>query len=273
MVVGLLLVSRHVEDAGQGRQLDVEGGREIARLDVFARGAGTVLARAVVPGAAKEVAMGEGGNAVGDRASRLRPRPAPLLPRGKSAQTFGRKGTEMQLLTSPLPLAPFGRCLAGIPVTEVVPRCHCRSNRFSQYSRLEGSNVHVSNFGNHARNYRRCLFIEHRGRIGGKWLRRKNGPGRRVWRNPRLRRPIEHGWLFRVWRKTWHGRKRLGWLFRVRRKTWHGRKRLGRPAVDRWRSRFGRIVWDRWNVEGPIGRHERPILGWKCRERRRRGWR
>jgi hypothetical protein len=153
-------------------------------------------------------------------------------------------------------------------------------NVASQWPRLEGPNAHASTFGSNARNHGRGMFIEYRGRTG--W--------RRVWRNPRLRRPTEHRWffrvrrktwhgrkwlrwLFRVRRKTWHGRKWLGWLFRVRRKTWHGRKRLGRPAVDRWRSRFGRIAWNRRNVEGSIGRHERRILGWKCRQRRRRGWR
>jgi len=39
-VVGLALVFSHVEEAGQGRELDVVGGSELAWIDVFACGAG-----------------------------------------------------------------------------------------------------------------------------------------------------------------------------------------------------------------------------------------
>ena len=68
--MGLALVLGHVADAGQGRELDVEAGGELPRLDVLASGPGAVLATAVVPGAAQEVAVGESGDAVAARPHR-----------------------------------------------------------------------------------------------------------------------------------------------------------------------------------------------------------
>ena len=62
---GLALVCGQVQQARQGRELDVEGGGELRRQDGLAALASDVLGAAVEPSSTQQLAGGEGGDAVG----------------------------------------------------------------------------------------------------------------------------------------------------------------------------------------------------------------